>query len=67
MARDNYSYEKYKRELAKKKKREEKAQHKQEKKDAKLKEASGRVPGATNDAGQEPLAASVPVPDTETR
>ena len=34
MARDNYSYQKYKRELAKKKKKEEKMQRKLDKKNA---------------------------------
>ena len=38
MARDNYSYKKYQRELAKKKKREEKIQRKLDKKNAELKE-----------------------------
>ena len=47
MARDNYSYQKYKRELAKKKKREEKIQHKLDKKNMRLKEGSERVPGET--------------------
>lgn len=38
MARDNYSYQKYKKELAKKKKKEEKMQRKLDKKNAKLNE-----------------------------
>ena len=41
MARDNYSYQKYRRELAKKKKKEEKMQRKLDKK----KEQAGEVPG----------------------
>ena len=45
MARDNYSYKKYQRELAKKKKKEEKIQRKLDKKNAQLKEISGQVPG----------------------
>ena len=43
MARDNYSYQKYKRELAKKKKREEKEQRKLEKKNSQPKEEQGHV------------------------
>ena len=43
MARDNYSYQKYRRELAKKKKREEKEQRKLDKKNAQSKEALGQV------------------------
>ena len=46
MAKDNYSYQKYKRELAKKKKREEKEQRKLEKKNAQLKEDQGQVTDA---------------------
>ena len=45
MARDNYSYQKYKRELTKKKKKEEKIQRKLDKKNAQLKEDAGQVPG----------------------
>lgn len=45
MARDNYSYKKYQRELAKKKKKEEKIQRKLDKKNAQLKENSGQVLG----------------------
>ena len=43
MARDNYSYQKYRRELAKKKKKEEKMQRKLDKKNAQIKEDSGQV------------------------
>lgn len=43
MAKDNYSYQKYKRELAKKKKREEKEQRKLEKKNAPPKEEQGQI------------------------
>jgi len=46
LARDNYSYKKYQRELAKKKKREEKIQRKLDKKNEQLKENSRTtVPG----------------------
>lgn len=45
MARDNYSYKKYQRELAKKKKREEKLQRKLDKKAALLTGDSVQVPG----------------------
>ena len=38
MAKDNYSFQKYKKELARKKKREKKEQRKLEKKNAQLKE-----------------------------
>lgn len=44
MARDNYSYQKYKRELAKKKKKEEKMQRKLDKKNAQSGENLGQVP-----------------------
>lgn len=40
LARDNYSYQKYRRELAKKKKKEEKLQRKLDKK----KDGSGKIP-----------------------
>lgn len=43
MARDNYSYQKYRRELAKKKKKEEKMQRKLDKKNAQPKEDIGQV------------------------
>lgn len=43
MARDNYSYQKYKREQAKKKKREEKLQRKLDKKNNKSNEDPGQV------------------------
>ena len=45
MARDNYSYKKYQRELTKKKKKEEKIQRKLDKKNAQLKEGTVQVPG----------------------
>jgi hypothetical protein len=49
LARDNYSYKKYARELAKKKKREEKLQRKLDKKNAKpdenTEQAGGEVAG----------------------
>lgn len=45
MAKDNYSYKKYQRELAKKKKREEKTQRRLDKKNSELKESSGQVLG----------------------
>ena len=43
MARDNYSYQKYKREQAKKKKREEKIQRKLDKKNKQSNEDPGQV------------------------
>ncbi|MDO8525868.1 MAG: hypothetical protein Q7S07_05210 [Candidatus Omnitrophota bacterium] len=43
MARDNYSYQKYKKEQAKKKKREEKIQRKLDKKNARPKDGSEAV------------------------
>ena len=43
MARDNYSYQKHRRELAKKKKKEEKMQRKLDKKNAQYKEDIGQV------------------------
>jgi hypothetical protein len=43
LARDNYSYRKYMREIAKKKKKEEKAQRKLDKKNLQAKEDSGQV------------------------
>lgn len=51
MARDNYSYQKYKRELAKKKKREEKLQRKLDKKNKQTQEAPGEVPNADTVVG----------------
>ena len=45
MARDNYSYQKYKREQAKKKKKEEKLQRKLDKKNKEPEQAAGTVPG----------------------
>jgi len=45
LAKDNYSYKKYQRELAKKKKREEKTQRRLDKKNSELKESSGQVLG----------------------
>jgi hypothetical protein len=46
VARDNYSFQKYKRELAKKKKREEKEQRKLEKKNAPPQDDQGQAPAA---------------------
>jgi len=43
LARDNYSYQKYRRELAKKKKREEKMQRKLDKKNKQSDEGPGQV------------------------
>ncbi len=43
LARDNYSYQKYRRELAKKKKKEEKMQRKLDKKNTQSKEDLGQV------------------------
>ena len=43
MARDNYSYQKYRRELAKKKKKEEKMQRKLDKKNMQSREDLGQV------------------------
>ena len=43
MARDNYSYNKYQRELAKKKKREEKLQNKLAKKNAQVSADQGQA------------------------
>ena len=45
MARDNYSYQKYRRELAKKKKKEEKMQRKLEKKNAAPADNTQEAPG----------------------
>ncbi|MCX5666428.1 MAG: hypothetical protein NT036_05235 [Candidatus Omnitrophica bacterium] len=45
LARDNYSYKKYARELAKKKKKEDKLQRKLDKKNAATTEEPGQVPG----------------------
>ncbi|MBN2029168.1 hypothetical protein JW824_02890 [bacterium] len=42
MAKTNYSYEKWKKELAKKKKKEEKRQHKLDKNNTQSKENSGQ-------------------------
>ncbi len=44
MARDNFSYQKYQKELTRKKKTEEKAQKKLQKKAAEAALASGQVP-----------------------
>ena len=55
MARDNYSYKKYQRELAKKKKKEEKMQRKLDKKNASAADATSiQVPGdlTVNPQGQ---------------
>ena len=46
MARDNYSYKKYQKELARKKKAEEKRQRKLEKKAAEAAPESGQAPEA---------------------
>ena len=43
LARDNYSYQKYRRELAKKKKKEEKMQRKLDKKNEQPKEGLGQA------------------------
>ncbi|MFA6142673.1 MAG: hypothetical protein WC738_05220 [Candidatus Omnitrophota bacterium] len=53
MARDNYSYQKYKRELAKKKKKEEKMQRKLDKKNAQSGENLGQV--STGDVAESPV------------
>lgn len=55
MARDNYSYQKYKREQAKKKKKEEKMQRKLEKKNAQSGENLGQVPNEDTGIKQESL------------
>ncbi len=52
MARDNYSYKKYARELAKKKKKEDKLQRKLDKKNAAGTEEPGQVPN--EEAGVNP-------------
>lgn len=44
LAKDNYSYQKYRRELAKKKKKEEKMQRKLEKKNLALKDNTEQPP-----------------------
>lgn len=44
LARDNYSYQKYKRELTKKKKKEEKMQRKLDKKNTQSGESLGQAP-----------------------
>jgi len=54
LARDNYSYQKYRREQAKKKKKEEKLQRKLEKKNAKAAAEQGQVPTEGTAAPQEP-------------
>jgi len=51
LARDNYSYKKYARELAKKKKREEKLQRKLDKKNARSDEKPGEVSNEEKIAG----------------
>ncbi len=48
LARDNYSYRKYQKELAKKKKQEEKRQRKLNKKNIQAKEDSGQVANLDN-------------------
>ena len=45
MARDNYSYQKYRRELAKKKKKEDKLQRKLDKKNAPSAQGPAQAPG----------------------
>lgn len=52
MARDNYSYQKYRREQAKKKKKEEKLQRKLDKKNAPPAEDGAQVPGGNIPAGE---------------
>ena len=52
MARDNYSYKKYQRELAKKKKKEEKMQRKLDKKNAQLSGNPEQVPGEDATVGK---------------
>ena len=52
MARDNYSYQKYRRELAKKKKKEDKLQRKLDKKNAQLTADPGQ--GANQDVAVNP-------------
>ena len=49
MARDNYSYQKYRRELAKKKKKEEKMQRKLDKKNAQAPEGAEQVSQGPNE------------------
>jgi len=53
LARDNYSYKKYARELAKKKKREDKLQRKLDKKNIKSDEKPEQVSGG--EAGIDPV------------
>jgi len=67
LAKDNYSYEKYKREIAKKKKREAKMQLKLDRKNAKLKESSGQVFGTVLAVDPEPPAVPTSVPEKETQ
>ena len=52
MARDNYSYKKYQRELAKKKKREEKQQGKLDKKNAHIALSDGKCAISTTNSEQ---------------
>ena len=54
MARDNYSYRKYQRELTKKKKREEKEARKLEKKNAPSEEAAAQAPAVDADTALPP-------------
>jgi len=57
LARDNYSYKKYQRELSKKKKKEEKMQRKIDKKNAQPEETTSQVTGdlAANAPKEQPL------------
>lgn len=55
MARDNYSYKKYQRELTKKKKKEEKLQRKLDKKNKPSEEISGNVSGDVVNSTQDQL------------
>jgi len=53
LARDNYSYKKYQKELAKKKKQEEKRQNRLNKKNAQVQADSQQVPDANTDGSNE--------------
>ena len=55
MARDNYSYKKYQRELTKKKKKEEKLQKKLDKKNKPSEETPGNVSGDVVNTTKDPL------------
>ena len=56
LARDNYSYQKHRRELVKKKKKEEKMQRKLDKKNAKSNEDPGQA--STGDVAASPVSAA---------